>query len=138
MRHFWKELILGACALLTALVLWGCGEQEPEGKVRDLEFTVLKEDAVPRALSDVILENKQEEMKLSYQNEGYLYIARGFGEQKTGGYSISVKYCYLGEDGVHVKFELQGPSGAEDIPQEASYPYIVIKTEGIDETILFD
>lgn len=138
MRHFWKRACLSVFLLLTALAVWGCGEKEPEGKIRDLEFTVLEEDAVPKALADVIAENKQEEMKLSYQNQGYLYIARGFGGQKTGGYSIAVRQCYLGEDGVHVKFELLGPSGGEDIPEEPSYPYIVIKTEGMDETILFD
>lgn len=138
MKYFWKRVSMGVFVLLTALLLWGCKEEEPVGKVRDLEFTVLEDDAVPRALADVIAENKKEEMKLSYQNEGYLYIARGFGEQKTGGYSIRVQHCYLGEEGVHVKFELLGPSNADDIPQEASCPYIVIKMESMDETILFD
>ena len=138
MKSFWKKVCLCMCLLLTVLMTTGCGEGEPKGKIRDLEFTVLEKDTIPKALSDVIEDNKQEEMKLSDQNEGYLYIARGFGEQKTGGFSIAVKYCYLGEDGVHVKFELMGPSGKEEIPEEPSFPYIVIKTEGMDETILFD
>ncbi len=138
MKRFWKTCWVCLCLCLPVLFLSGCGEAQPEGKIRDLEFTVLEEDAVPKALADVIAENKKEEMKLSYQNEGYLYIARGFGEQESGGYSIAVKQCYLGEDGIHVKFELIGPSRQEEIPKEPSYPYIVIKTEGMDETILFD
>lgn len=138
MRHVWKKVCLVACLLMTALWMTGCKESEPEGKIRDLEFTVLENDAVPRALADVIEENKQQEMKLSYQNDGYLYISRGFGTQKTGGYSITVQQCYLGEDGIHVKFQLIGPSSEENIPEEPSYPYIVIKMEGMDETILFD
>ena len=78
MKYLWKRvcfclLLLGVTALLA-----GCGETEPEGKIRDLEFTVLEESDIPKALAEVIEENKQKEMKLSYQNEGYLYIARGF------------------------------------------------------------
>ncbi len=126
-------VLLGAVVLLA-----GCGEAEPEGKIRDLEFTVLEESEIPKALAEVIGENKQKEMKLSYQNDGYLYIARGFGEQKTGGYSISVPQCYLAEDGIHVKFELIGPQSSEEMKEEASYPYIVVKMEEMDETILFE
>lgn len=138
MKYLWKKVCLCLILLCVTVLLAGCGEAEPEGKIRDLEFTVLEESDIPKALAEVIGENKQKEMKLSYQNEGYLYIARGFGEQKTGGYSISVPQCYLAEDGIHVKFELIGPQSGEKIREEASYPYIVIKTEGMDETILFE
>lgn len=138
MKYLWKKVCLCLCLLGTAILLAGCKEAEPKGKIRDLEFTVLDESDIPKALMDVIDENKQKEMKLSYQNEGYLYIARGFGEQKTGGYSIAVPQCYLAEDGIHVKFELMGPPHAEDIKEEVSYPYIVIKMEGMDQTILFE
>lgn len=138
MKYLWKKVCLFLILAGMTALLAGCGEAEPEGKIRDLEFTVLEESDIPKALAEVIGENKQKEMKLSYQNQGYLYIARGFGEQKTGGYSISVPQCYLAEDGIHVKFELIGPPGGEEIKEEASYPYIVIKTEGMDETILFE
>ncbi len=137
MKIFWKRTCACVFLLIMVMLAAGCKEKEPEGKIRDLEFTVLEEDAIPKAMADVIAENKAEEMKLSYQNGGYLYIARGFGEQKTGGYSITVKECYLAEDGIHVKFELMGPR-EENIPEEPSYPYIVIKTEEMDETILFE
>lgn len=129
---------LVVCLLAAAMLLGGCQKGEPEGKIRDMEFTVLDEDAIPKALANVIEENKQKEMKLSYQNDGYLYIARGFGEQKTGGYSLAVQECYLAEDGIHVKFELLGPPHDEEIKEEPSYPYIVIKTEASDATILFE
>lgn len=138
MRRIWRGLALFICLSAVMLLACGCKEAEPEGKLRDLEFTVIENDTVPPALAQVIEENKQKEMKLSYLNDGYLYIARGFGEQTTGGYSISVKQCYLAEDGIHVSFELIGPSHDEKIKEEPSYPYIVIKTEGLEETILFD
>lgn len=125
--------------MLFTVLLTGCGlGEEAIVKIRDLEFTVMEEDQVPKALQEVIDENLATEMKLSYQNEGELYIARGFGEQKTGGYSIAVEQCYLGEDGIHVKFQLIGPSKEEKLAKEPSYPYIVIKTEDLEETIIFD
>lgn len=138
MKYLWKKMCLCLVLLGAVVLLAGCGEAEPEGKIRDLEFTVLEESEIPKALAEVIGENKQKEMKLSYQNDGYLYIARGFGEQKTGGYSISVPQCYLAEDGIHVKFELIGPQSSEEMKEEASYPYIVVKMEEMDETILFE
>ena len=130
--------MLTFCLTAVMLLACGCKKAEPEGKIRDLEFTVIENDEVPKALADVIEENKQTEMKLSYLNEGYLYIARGFGQQETGGYSISVKECYLAQDGIHVAFELIGPPRNEKMKEEPSYPYIVIKTEGLEETILFE
>lgn len=131
------RLMLTAFVLSLALPLAGCGKTGQPQKIRDLEFTVVEPDEIPQALADVIAENKQKEMKLSYQKDGYLYLSRGFGEQATGGYSIAVKECYLAEDGVYVGFELIGPSGDKEIKEEPSYPYIVIKTEAVEGTIHF-
>lgn len=137
MKRF-KAIGSGA-VLWFCLFLTGCQMGEtPVVKIRDLEFTVLEESQVPEALDEVIQENKNTEMKLSYQNQGKLYITRGFGEQKTGGYSIAVEQCYLAEDGIHVKFKLIGPSHQEKLTEEVSYPYIVIQTEDLEEPILFD
>lgn len=138
MKYLWKKVCLCLLVLGVAVLLAGCGETQPEDKIRDLEFTVLEESDIPEALAEVIAENRQKEMKLSYQKEGYLYIARGFGEQKTAGYSIAVPQCCLAEDGIHVKFELIGPQSGAELKEEASYPYIVIRMEAMDETITFE
>lgn len=125
--------------LFCALALTGCSlAEEPIVKIRDLDFTVLDEDAIPTPLLEVIQENLSTEMKLSYQNNGTLYIARGFGQQKTGGYSIAVEQLYLAEDGIHVKFRLIGPSKDQKLSEEPSYPYLVIQTEDLGEEIVFE
>lgn len=127
-------LLLGAILLLA-----GCSVAKKQSdQHQDLECTVLKEDEIPQPLAEVIEENKTKEMKLSYEKDGMLYIARGFGEQKTGGYSITTKYCYLDEDGIHIRFELLGPPAGETLPEEATWPYIVVKLERIGESILFE
>lgn len=134
LRKYGKWVLLTVALLLLA----GCGQQQPEGKIRDLECSVLDEDEIPQPLADVIEENKSKEMKLSYEKDGYLYITRGFGEQKTGGYSIRENYCYLAEDGVHVQFELLGPPAEETPPEEVTYPYIVVRTEMEGQNIIFE
>ncbi len=127
-------LLLGLLIIFT-----GCGKtKEPSGKQQDLECSVLEEDEIPQPLMEVIEENKAKEMKLSYEKDGMLYIARGFGEQKTGGYSIRMKYCYLAEDGIHIQFELLGPPAGETLAEETSWPYIVVKTENAGQNIIFE
>ncbi|MDO4521632.1 MAG: protease complex subunit PrcB family protein [Eubacteriales bacterium] len=138
MRRIWKWSILIVTILFAGLMLWGCGEVKKPKKLRDLDFTVLAPEQIPAALTEVIDENKATEMKLSYQKEGFLYIARGFGEQTTGGYSIAVDECCLSEDGIHVTFRLIGPASDAKMKEEVSYPYVVIKLEAIDGTIQFD
>ena len=134
LRKYGRWMLLTVVLLLLA----GCGQQQPEGKIRDLECSVLDEDEIPQPLADVIEENKSKEMKLSYEKDGYLYITRGFGEQKTGGYSIRENYCYLAEDGVHVQFELLGPPAEETPSEEVTYPYIVVRTEMEGQNIIFE
>ena len=130
---------LGLLVLIFLLLLTGCSmtEQKQE-KHKDLECSVMKEDEIPQPLMEVIEENKTKEMKLSYEKDGNLYIARGFGEQKTGGYSITTRYCYLAEDGIHVRFELLGPPAGETLQEEVTCPYIVVKVQATGENILFE
>lgn len=130
---------LGLLVLIFLILLTGCSmtEQKQE-KHKDLECSVMKEDEIPQPLMEVIEENKTKEMKLSYEKDGNLYIARGFGEQKTGGYSITTRYCYLAEDGIHVRFELLGPPAGETLQEEVACPYIVVKVQATGENILFE
>ena len=134
LRKYGRWILLTAVLLLLA----GCGQKQSEGKIRDLECSVLDEDEIPQPLAEVIEENKTKEMKLSYAKDGELYIARGFGEQKSGGYSITQKYCYLAEDGIHVRFELLGPPAGETMAEEPTFPYIVVKTEAEGQNIIFE
>ena len=61
----------------------------------------------------------------------------GYGEQETGGYSISVRELYLTENAIVADTELLGPQNLEQTGAEKSYPYIVIKTEYLEEPIIF-
>ena len=82
-------------------------------------------------------EEKDEPMKLFYADGGYLYAARGYGEQKTSGYSVRVTDCFEGEEGVYIETSLLGPDKGEEIRKSAACPYVVVKMEYIDKQIIF-
>ena len=95
-------------------------------------------EEIPEELKEIIEENKHEEIKMSYESEGFLYLVRGYGEQKTGGYSIAVNSVLLADDGIHVNTSLIGPAQDKKIAEEPSYPYLVLKMEEHEEPIVFE
>lgn len=124
---------------LCCLFLNACGIQKSDStKVRDLDYTVLEPEEIPDQLMEMIEEKKEGDFRLTYTYEGYLYIARGFGMQETGGYSIQVRELYLSSNAVYFETELLGPGKDEQAAQAVSCPYIVIKTEAVDENVVFE
>lgn len=134
-----KKRKLVICLLGIALLLCGCSISSSERvKIRDLDFTVLSEDMIPEELKTIIEERKAESFKLTYADNENLHIVIGYGKQQTGGYSIAVDELYLTDNAVYVSTSLIGPDAAEKSKQEPSWPYIVIKTELLDETVIFE
>jgi len=138
-RKRWKNV--AAAMLLLCVVLTGCGMSgERNIKLRDLDFTVLSEEKIPEELKTVIAEKGSELFRLTYSDNQNLYISIGYGEQKTGGYSIAVDELYLTDDAVHVSTSLLGPdiTGQKSGAGKPTTPYIVIKTELLDKTVIYD
>lgn len=135
-----KVLIVLACIqILCAFMLAGCQITEDSGmKLRDLEFTLLSDDTMSEELKALIEERKAEEFKFTYSDNESLYICIGYGEQSTGGYSIAVNELYLTDNAIYVDTNLLGPSPKEKENPAVSYPYIVIKTEFLDKTVVFE
>ena len=124
---------------MVIAMLTGCTMLSEERiKLRDLEFTVLSEEKIPQELMTIIKEKNAEAFKLTYSDNEYLYISRGYGEQVTGGYSIAVNELYLTDSAIYVSTSLLGPEAASKGENAPSYPYIVIKTEFLDETVIFE
>ena len=138
-RKRWKNV--AAAMLLLCVVLTGCGMSgERNIKLRDLDFTVLSEEKIPEELKTVITEKRSEPFRLTYSDNQNLYISIGYGEQKTGGYSIAVDELYLTDDAVHVSTSLLGPdiTGQKSGAGKPTTPYIVIKTELLDKTVIYN
>lgn len=127
--------------VIMLCLLAGCAkEKDPMEKIKDLNFTVLAEDNIPQELKAVIDEKKNNAFKVTYQDNGFLYICIGYGEQVSGGYSITVNDLYLTENAIYADTTLLGPDPADGNVKKntQSYPYIVIKTEFIDKPVVFN
>lgn len=129
--------VFAMCALCMSII--ACGKkQDPMEKIRDLEFSVIAEDKLPEELLSTIEEKKAKPFKLTFQDQGFLYICVGYGEQETGGYSITVNALYETGNALYIDTNLLGPGPEEKGKNVSSYPYVVIKTEFIDKPVAFD
>jgi len=124
---------------VVAVLLTGCKSDDALGaKINDIDFTIISPNDIQQEIKELVEERQSKPFKLTYSDGDYLYIVVGYGEQTTGGYSITVGELYLAGNGIHVETNLVGPS-KDDVPGEApSYPYIVIKIENIDKVVLFN
>jgi len=131
----WKRVLLIGSILIF---LSGCSVQTNERKkLKDLEYTIIEESKAPEELKSILQEKKKESFKLTYEEEGSLYLCIGYGEQKTNGYSISVNELYLSENAIYFDTNLIGPSKEENVSETPSYPCLILKTEYIDKPVVF-
>lgn len=125
--------------ILTICMLCGCGVQtQDEEKMQDLDFTVLEMENIPEELRNVLEEKKTAPFKVTYEDEGYLYICIGYGEQQSSGYSIAIQELYLTSNAIYVDSELLGPGNGEDTAKATTCPYIVLKLENLDKSVVFE
>lgn len=139
MRISIKHLLQTMTVVIITLALVGCeAEKTTSDKLKDLDFTVVGEAEQPDALKDIIAEKSKNAFQISYTIGEELYIAIGYGEQSSGGYSITVNEFYETPDSLFIDTTLLGPGSAENVTDIPTTPYIVIKTENIaDKPIEF-
>ena len=131
-----RILLTFLCLMIT---LCGCSISSTERvKLRELDFTVLSEELIPEELKTVVEERKGEPFQLTYSDRENTYIVVGYGEQPTGGYSVVVNELYLSDNAVYVSCELLGPKVEEKAKKEPSWPYLVMKTQLLEETVIFE
>lgn len=124
--------------LLLPLLLAACGLGTEENGGEELSFTVVEDADMPDQLKTILNEKKAEPFQFTYSTDSWLYLAKGYGSQKSGGYSIAVKQLTMAEDGVHFVTELIGPSQQDPVSQTVTYPYIVVKIEFTDKSVVFE
>lgn len=134
-----KKFLFALLCTLTFCFVTGCSaEKISTQKIRDIDFTVVDEAKIPEELEEKIDDKEEKPFKLTYADNGALYIAVGYGEQKTSGYSIKVTDLYETENAIYIHTSLIGPAKEEKIVEEKTYPYIVIKLEYIDKNVVFE
>lgn len=119
------------------LTLEGCGFSKDSVPERtELVYTIEDIRNLPQELQNIIEEHKEQEMRLSYIDGSDLYLIRGYGERQTGGYSIAIKECSEDEQSILLNTLLIGPQNPEEIKEEPSCPYVVLKTEKREKEIM--
>lgn len=134
-----KKKMMYLAGFLLVLMLTGCiSRPQKTEKLRDLDFTVMDKEKVPNELKTAILENRDLPFKLTYADQGYLYIAEGYGPQLKSGYSVEVTGLYETENAIYIHTNLLGPEKGEKTEEVTTYPYVVVKLEYIEKNVIFD
>lgn len=131
----------GLYILLAGCMFFLCAcsvKKEDKEKLRDIEFTVVDSYDAPEELQEKIDDKKEKTFEISYADNGYLYVARGYGSQDTSGYSVEVKECFEAKDAIYLKTDLLGPPKDEKIIEGKTYPYVIVKMEYSDKNVIFN
>lgn len=132
-----KKAVCLLAVLVLAAVLSGCGLIRIEEEERKpVDYTVVERQDIPAALDEIMNEKKEKEFQLSYETGEALYLAKGYGRQMSGGYSIQVEELGASSNGLFFVTRLIGPKDLNEagVP---SYPCIVIKTKPQKKPVVF-
>lgn len=137
-----KEAVAVAIVIciMAGGVLCGCGQTSTGQKEAGTEcdYTVVATRDCPEEFLKNLEEKKINPFQMTYQDGTYLYMAVGYGEQKTGGYSILVEKLTETKDKIFLNTELRGPSKEEVVLEKPSFPYVVIKMENKSKEVVFE
>ena len=126
-------ILLGVCVLLCGCKILDASDKKIEG----MEFEVVDVQVLPEEIREIIEKKKEKAFQMAYHENQRTYIILGYGIQESSGYSIQVNDVYKGENGVWVDTDLIGPEKSESVEKISTYPYVVIRTDKIDQMIRF-
>lgn len=133
-------MVLIIAVLVTGLLpLTGCSIiKKDSNKVAELEYTVVENEDLPTELKKLIDSKKENTIRLTYATKDYTYIVAGYGQQPTSGYSIRVNDIYVGTNAIYIDVDLLGPESGEQVTELPTTPYIVLKIEKREESVVFN
>lgn len=134
----WNRAAPAGMVLSAFLLLTACSAAKMDDKpVGEVSYTVVDKEEIPEELKIQIDREKADIMEITYGDQGYLYAVRGYGEQKTSGYSIEIRQCYEAKDAIYIETDLLGPEKTDPITETKTYPYVVVKMEYRSKPIVF-
>ena len=124
---------------LSELSKIGIVEVYPQSgcKISMIDYTVVENEDLPAELKKLIDNKKTNTLRMTYTTKDYTYVVAGFGTKETSGYSIKVNDVYKSGNAIYADFTLMGPAENEPVNEVPTTPYIVLKYEKRDETVVF-
>lgn len=136
-----SKLFIWMILVLSTILLTGCKTEKTDvKKIKDIDFTIVENSELPEELKKIIDEKKEKPFKTTWNSDekDYLYIVVGYGQQPTGGYSVTVDELYLTSNSIFICTNLIGPKSDELVTQVITYPYVVVKIEFMDKSVVFN
>ena len=136
-----RRLLCTLCVVLLIFVSLSAGcsvVKKKKKKTGDIEYTVVKEEELPKELQKQIEQKKEDPMKISYGDQGMLYIVRGYGEKDTEGYQAEVRELYETKNAIYIRTYLKGPKSEEEAKEKKTCPYVAVKMPYNAKKIRFD
>ena len=115
----------------------GCGTEKEGKRGKDLDYTVVPTEECPADFLAEINKKKINPFQMTYEDGEYCYLAVGYGEQETNGFSVRVLGLYEKGDGVVFETNLLGPEKGQEVSQKKSMPYLVVKMKKLEKKIEF-
>ena len=133
-----KKWIICFLLAISLLLSSMCSFSKDNGKIKkEILYEIVKKEKIPEKLKLQIDNKKDQEFCISYQDQEFLYLAKGYERQKTDGYSVKVTDCFETSGFLYFCTDLIGPPDKEAIKKESSHPYVVIRIKRTDKNIIF-
>ena len=123
--------------LVIVLISVGCGAEKESSRGKDLDYTVVPTADCPADFLSDINKKKINPFQMTYDDGAYCYLAVGYGEQGTNGFSIKVLGLYEKGQGICLETSLVGPEEDQVVSQKKSTPYLVVKIEKTNRKVEF-
>ncbi len=119
----WILLCLVSCIFLTI----GCSKKPGDITYQQLDYTLPNQEEIPSTLRQQIQLAKAYPFTMEYKQGEDLFLAVGYGQKPTGGYSVQVVAIGEAQGRVQVVTKLIAPSPDEYVTTVITYPIIVIQ-----------
>lgn len=133
-----KKIVAFILVLCIGLGVFGCnGVDEAPGDTdcQPIEYEIMDENDVSQKIKEKMFE-KQKDPYFFYSSDGNeMYIAIGYGEKPTGGYSIKIESVDQCGEVIIVKTELIEPSKEDVVSTAITYPSIILKIADMDSEV---
>lgn len=119
----------------------GCGSDGPKARtyenMQDVVYEIVSGSDVPHKVNEKIFKAKEKGFGFSYRDGEVMYVAFGFGQQNTGGFSIQVLNAKENETEILIEAQLVAPGPEEVVSTSPSYPYMILKMANVEKDVQF-